>query len=82
MIKAYLTEQAVKDLKELPVVDTLRLKKKLVYFSVEAVQGKKLSGKLRGFYSLRVWPYRIIYFFQNKNEVWIVHIKHRKDAYK
>jgi len=82
MIKAYLTEQADKDLKELPAVDSLRIKKKLVHFSIEAVYGKKLSGKLHGFYSLKVWPYRIIYFFKNKNEAWIVHIKHRKDVYK
>ncbi|MFH1712867.1 MAG: type II toxin-antitoxin system RelE/ParE family toxin [Candidatus Jacksonbacteria bacterium] len=44
--------------------------------------GKKLKGELRDFYSLRVWPYRIIYqIIKNKLIVFVVQIKHRQRAY-
>ncbi len=81
MRKAYLTEQAQKDLKEIPNGDRQRVRKKLAAFLNEPVEGKELSGKLQGFYSIKVWPYRIIYFF-DKDEIWIVHIKHRKEVYR
>lgn len=45
--------------------------------------GKKLSGKLKGFYSWRVWPYRIVYTIVRKELiVIIVDIDHRKNIYK
>jgi mRNA interferase RelE/StbE len=44
--------------------------------------GKKLLGSLEGYFSLRVWPYRIIYFLNgDKKEVVIVKISHRQASY-
>ena len=44
--------------------------------------GKKLEGELRDFYSLRVWPYRIIYqIIKNELIVFVVQIKHRQGVY-
>jgi addiction module RelE/StbE family toxin len=81
MRKAYLTEQAQKDLKEIPDHNRLRIQKKLNAFINKSVEGKQLTGRLKGFYSIKVWPYRIIYFF-TKGEIWIVHIKHRREVYR
>ena len=81
MKKVYLTEQAQKDLKGIASVERFKIRKKLTALIYDSVSGKKLTGKLTGFYSVRVWPYRIIYIL-NKNEMWIVHVKHRKEAYK
>lgn len=46
------------------------------------IAGKKLTGKLEEQYSLRIWPYRIIYFINNKKDVIITDIGHRKDVYR
>ena len=44
--------------------------------------GKKLAGKLEGQYSLRIWPYRIIYLVTPEKDVIITDIGHRKDIYR
>ncbi len=46
-------------------------------------QGKKLEGKLAGIWSVRVWPYRILYSIdQNTIIVTVVAIGQRKDVYR
>ena len=45
-------------------------------------EGKKLTGKLEGQYSLRIWPYRIVYFINQHKDVIITDIRHRKDVYR
>ncbi len=42
--------------------------------------GKPLMGNLRGYWSLRVGDYRVIYRVEAK-DVRIIQIAHRKDAY-
>ena len=45
--------------------------------------GKKLNGKLQGAYSIRVWPFRILYEIKQKKLVILVlRVVHRKEAYK
>lgn len=44
--------------------------------------GKKLQGRLEGTYSIRVWPYRILYEFTKEREIMITDIGHRKDIYR
>ena len=44
--------------------------------------GKKLSGDKKGLYSVRVWPYRIIYIIEKKELLIIViDIDHRQGVY-
>ena len=43
--------------------------------------GKKLKGELTGQYTLRIWPYRILYQI-HKDVIVIKSIKHRQGAYK
>jgi addiction module RelE/StbE family toxin len=48
----------------------------------EPLHGKKLQGQLAGLYSLRVWPYRIIYQVSHKTiTILVVAIGQRKDVY-
>lgn len=45
--------------------------------------GKKLMGELEGYYSARVWPYRVIYQVLKKEQAILVRkIEDRKDVYK
>lgn len=44
--------------------------------------GKKLTGKLEGQYSLRLWPYRIVYVVTSGKYAIITDIGHRKDVYR
>ena len=44
--------------------------------------GKALRGELKGLYSLKVWPYRIIYkTYNNKLIVYVIDIGHRQGIY-
>ncbi|MBF0569449.1 MAG: type II toxin-antitoxin system RelE/ParE family toxin [Candidatus Omnitrophica bacterium] len=46
-------------------------------------RGKPLVGDLYGFYSLRVGVYRVVYSIdKGRVMVQIIHIGHRKDAYR
>jgi len=45
------------------------------------VFGKPLRQSLIGFRSLRVGDYRVIYKIESEDEVFVVLIAHRKDAY-
>ena len=44
--------------------------------------GKKLTGKLEGQYSIRLWPYRVVYFLDLEKNVIVTDIRHRKDVYR
>jgi len=45
--------------------------------------GKQLEGSLEGFYSARVWSYRIVYkIYQQDLVILIVEIAHRQGVYK
>lgn len=44
--------------------------------------GKRLQGEISHLYSLRMWPYRIIYSVHKKSiTITVVAIGHRKDVY-
>jgi mRNA-degrading endonuclease RelE of RelBE toxin-antitoxin system len=44
--------------------------------------GKRLHGDLEGEFLARVGSYRIIYFLDEKNDIWIETVRHRKEAYR
>ena len=82
MGKVFLTDQAQKELLKLPSREKLKIQKKLLALESNIVAGKRLVGKLSGFYSLKIWPYRVVYLVKKNKEVWVVHILHRQGAYK
>ena len=51
--------------------------------SINPYIGKKLTGQYEGLFSLRVWPYRIIYKIYKKYLlVVVIKIAHRQGVYK
>lgn len=81
MSNVYIAPQAQKDFKKLPPVEQKKIKKRLTLLEIDPYAGKKLAGKLSEVYSLRAWPYRILYIIQDK-EAWVTHIAHRQGVYK
>lgn len=83
MPKVIVTPQATKQFKHLPIPEQIKLKKKLTTLEIDPFSGKKLSGELAELRSLRVWPYRIIYYIDTKKQnIFITSIIHRQEAYK
>jgi mRNA interferase RelE/StbE len=75
--------RAEKDLDKISVKDKTRILKSLVSLGKDPFAGKKLKGDCSGYYSLRVWPYRIIYCVRNHEcLIIIIRISQRKDVYK
>jgi mRNA interferase RelE/StbE len=67
------------------------IEKKLYFRLISAIeslradpfQGKKLKGRLKGDYSLRVGDYRIIYtIHKDRLIVYIIDLGHRKEIYR
>lgn len=74
---------ARKDLRNVPDQERARILVALAGLVGEPLSGKKLSGEYEGSYSLRVWPYRIIYMLlKNELVVMIVQIGQRGGVYK
>lgn len=80
MSSVFLTPQAQKDYKKLPPVEQKKIRKRLTLLEINSYAGKRLAGKLHEVYSLRAWPYRILYLIQGR-EVWVTHIAHRQGVY-
>lgn len=77
-MSVFLTREAQKQYKKLTQSDKGKIDKKIILLKNEPFIGKKLSGKYKETRSLKVWPYRIVYFInERKKEIWIVLILHR-----
>ncbi len=63
--------EAVKALGKIPAAFRCRIIKAIDGLIVDPHRGKKLQGKYLGAFSLRVWPYRIIYLL-DKAKIMIV----------
>ncbi|MCX6726689.1 MAG: type II toxin-antitoxin system RelE/ParE family toxin [Candidatus Shapirobacteria bacterium] len=73
--------EAQKQIKKLPPVELKKIIKKIKNLSLEPDSGKQLKGEFTGLFSLRAWPYRIIYQIA-KNKIIIFSVAHRQSAYK
>lgn len=67
-----LKPSAEKELKKLKIKDKERIYQGLNTISKNPYQAKKLLGEYNGFYSFRVWPYRIIFFIYEKEKSIII----------
>ena len=77
-----LSPGAVNKLKRLPKPETKKNLRKLHLFETDPLAGKPLEGKLKGIYSLRSWPYRILYrFLKDRHIIRIDVIDHRQGVY-
>lgn len=82
-MKVLLSKKADENLKSLPQSEQKKIIKKLLLLEADPFAGKKLGGEYTGSWSLKVWPYRIIYRIDKMNkEVLIGSILHRQGAYR
>lgn len=78
-----LETNAKKELNKIPQLYRGKIIKALDSLTENPFQGKKLDGELTGKYSIKVWPYRIIYEIRKRElYVTVVHIGHRQGIYK
>ncbi len=78
-----LTREAEKDLVKLPEQKRVLVFRALDGITSDPFLGKALKGELKGIYSLRVWPFRILYRIEKKKLIVLVlSIPQRKDAYR
>ena len=83
MIKVRYSRTSLKRLKKLPKAKQIEVLKKIEKLKNYPLSGKKLKRPLNKFRSLRSWPYRIIYQYQNSEEVIKINvIQHRQSSYK
>ncbi len=74
---------AVKSIKKLSEKDTQKIARVLESLKTNPFSGKKLAGEYKDYYSLRVWPYRIIYTIIKKELiVLVVDVGHRQGVYR
>lgn len=82
-MKVILSKEAQKNYTHFPISEQKKIKKKLLSLEENPYGGKKLEGQLSGYRSVRVWPYRIIYQVNEKEQrVEVSDILHRQGAYK
>ena len=73
---------AVKNIQKLSQKDRQKISTILESLKSDPFSGKQLAGEYKHFYSVRAWPYRIIYTIVKKELlVLIIDVAHRKDAY-
>lgn len=83
MYKVNLSSEAEKDLNAIDKKIKPKIISALLNLRNNPFAGKKLSGRLRNCYSLRVWPYRIIYLLDKKELlVLVIRIGQRGGVYK
>ncbi len=78
-----LAPKAEKDLVKVTGRNRTRILLALKGLAENPFTGKKLKGELDGLYSVRVWPYRIIYeTYKKELLILVIRIGHRQGAYK
>ena len=78
-----LTPRAEKELDKLPTKQRTLIISSLEGLANDPYAGKKLKGKLQGSYSLRVWPYRVVYFVvKGQRTIIIIRIAGRARVYR
>jgi addiction module RelE/StbE family toxin len=74
---------ALKQLKKLSKDKQLKVLKVIENLKNNPFGGKKLKGEFEGLYSLKVWPYRVIYHYFSKEKLLFINvIQHRQEVYK
>lgn len=81
MYHVQIRKKAKKELDRIPKERKKRILVSLLYLATDPFVGEALKVDFLGFYSLHVPPYRIIYQIY-KQQLLVVRIRHRKDAYK
>lgn len=82
MFEVVFTPQALKQLEKLGKKDQRKIRRVVDYLVEDPFAGKKMRGEYKGQYTMRAWPYRIIYTIQKKKvTVYVLAIGHRQGIY-
>lgn len=82
-MRVILSNDAYKQYQHLPKPQQAKIKKKLHSLEKDYHGGKKLTGELSGIWSVRAWPYRILYEVnEKKQQVEVLKTSHRQGVYK
>lgn len=82
-MKIELSRDAARQLEKLSKDEAKKVDRKLRLLESTPLMGKKLSGKLSEEYSVRAWPYRIIYTIIVRDKTILIEkIEHRQGVYK
>lgn len=83
MYQVILVREAEKKISKIPKSHLAMILKTLHGLKENPLAGKPLQGEFKGYYSLRAWPFRIIYRIEKKQlVVFVISIVHRKDVYR
>ena len=83
MYQVELRKKAEKELSKLPSNIKRRVLITFLYLSHDPFIGEPLRGDFKGFYSLHLHPYRIIYqVLKDRLLILVFRVRHRKDAYR
>lgn len=82
-VKVIIPLKTAKQIQKINPADQKKISRKLHQLKEEPLLGKPLKGELAGYFSLKAWPLRIIYTFdQTKQVIKIMAIGYRGDIYK
>lgn len=83
MYKVELSKKANKEFEKIPNIHFKKVISTFEELKINPYIGKQLVGELSGIYSIRVWPYRILYEIHKEVLlIQVIKIAHRKDVYK
>ncbi len=72
-----------KELNKLPKADYYKILTALSVLAKNPYSGKKLAGIYQNCYSVRVWPYRIVYqIYKKALVILVISVGHRQGVYK
>lgn len=80
-MEIFYTSRSEKQLVKIPKRELKKIFVKIEKLCLETSSGKALKGEFEGLFSIRSWPYRIIYKVE-KNKLIIFSVAHRQGAYK
>jgi len=81
--KIIIPDKVKKKIKRFSKVDRKKIEKGVSKLIEDPFVGKKLQGQWKEMYSVRAWPYRIIYSIsKQKITVYVINIAYRRDVYR
>lgn len=83
MYRVVVVRSAQKNMEKFPKKDQKRIAQAIDSLSSDPFRGKQLHAEQKGKWSIRVWPYRIVYTIEKEIvTVTVLRIGHRKDVYR
>lgn len=81
--RVVVVKSAQNEAERFPKRDQQRIAEAITSLQSDPFKGKQLHGEHEGKWSLRVWPYRVVYTIEKEIvTVTVVRIGHRKDVYR